>query len=889
MMGRLSRHGTTTRLRARLAVAVAAVLTVVVGTWPGSAGPAAAASAAPAHIRSAAAASAAPPACTPEGTGVVCDATDSGDTAYDPTLNGGSGGMIPTAPTVSVNQTTNLTNQVLNVTWTGFTPTYDPYGTGFSGNTLGNISYGVTILECRTADPQYDGFYGPASSGDPADDCYFALIAGQATSGPNNAVIGITLPGDADTTNELLQDTVSCQGADALCGTGTAQVEIETKEQNSFLGCDAAHPCSLVVLPMWGGRDGQAGESDPADPGDTQGQLDFTQDCGDHSDDSPILDDGLADMQNWGDSCAWADRFVIPLSFAPTPGQYCPSSAQKFTAEGSPELEKAMQQWTPAWCTASQNPVDFDYNSAVNEYEARSSFLNGSSALTSGEDVALVTDPASSQQTSTSSRQFTYAPIVTTGTAIAYYVDDIQTGLPITNLKLDARLLAKLLTNSYSYSFSECQAPVNPQTCDTAVENNPPDIFEDPEFYQLNPEYTKSDFQDPNIDDDDSAPIVLSGDSDMTYELTRWIESDPDARAFLAGHPDPWGMHVNTYFKTGQTYPIPAFENLDPGFSQSETQAAQNPPNWVATMQAVWNPLTGQDNVDTDLLGWTSTALSFNATCTLPGGSCPTANGYNQTHNPQESYGARTLFAVVDTGDSGSYQFPTAELVNPAGNAVGPSLDSMEAALDAMKANPDKITQYQDYASTSPNAYPLTEVQYAMVPTCGLSSAKAQAVSHFLGDVADSQVYGTATGELPDFEGYLTLNNTQKAQTIAAAQAVASQNCTSPPPDTTVSGHPGGGTGSGTGGSASPPATPAASGTAPAGAASAAPSAQPIALGVKSAGTADVAAVVLPAALGLGGLLALAGPLAYAFAGGSRLRRLRPRRRRGGQGGGLDG
>lgn len=541
-----------------------------------------------------------------------------------------------------------------------------------------------------------------------------------------------------------------------------------------------------------------------------------------------------------------------------------------------------MQQWLPAWCTAKSGAVDFDFDSGVNEYVARTDFLNGNSALTASTDVALVTDPASSQLTAGSGRKFTYAPIADTGIAIAYYVDNVTTGQPITNLKLDARLVAKLLTNSYSYAFGTCAQGETAQsmTCDPAVAGNPDNIFQDPEFYALNPEYTPADFAAANsVADDDAEPLVIAGNSDMTYELTRWIESDHDAAAFLAGESDKWGMRVNSYFKTGQTYPVPAYVKLDPGFSQTEQQAqAAGGPMYVATMQNVWNPITGQDNVDQDLLGDQSTGLAFNDTCVS--GSCEggTVTGppvYVQQKNQAELLGERTLFAVVDTGDSGSYQFPTAELVNSAGNAVGPTTDSMADALDSMKTNPDKITQYQDFSDTSPNAYPLTEVQYAMVPTCGESTAKARAVSNFLTDVTNSQLYGTSTGELPAFGGYFSLTSAQKAQTLAAAQAVSSQSCTSPPPDTTVSGRSPGGNGS-TGGSGSGGVNPAAAGPSPSGvptagalpngsaSAKASVPAEPVALGVKGSDDGSLASWLLPIALVLGGLLLLGGPLAYA-------------------------
>jgi hypothetical protein len=226
---------------------------------------------------------------------------------------------------------------------------------------------------------------------------------------------------------------------------------------------------------------------------------------------------------------------------------------------------------------------------------------------------------------------------------------------------------------------------------------------------------------------------------------------------------------------------------------------------------------------------------------------------------------------------------------------------SMSATVNAMKTNPDKITQYQDFSSTSPAAYPLTEVQYAMVPTCGLPQAKASAISAFLHDVAGpAQLYGTDVGQLPPFGGYLALNDAQKAQTLAAAQAVSSQSCTSPPPDTTISGQTppsasrGGSNGTGSGianpltSNLAPTVTP------PVKSGSATPSTQangqqPVGLGSKSGDSGGAARTVLIVGLVLGGLLAVGGPLTYALGttGGLRL----PRRRQPGSGGGggIDG
>jgi hypothetical protein len=230
----------------------------------------------------------------------------------------------------------------------------------------------------------------------------------------------------------------------------------------------------------------------------------------------------------------------------------------------------------------------------------------------------------------------------------------------------------------------------------------------------------------------------------------------------------------------------------------------------------------------------------------------------------------------------------------------------MSAAVASMKTNPDGITQYQNFDNTSANAYPLTETQYAMVPTCGLSPAKANAISTFLSDVADSQSYGVQLGQIPPFGGYLALTDAQQQQTLKAALSVRQQTCKSPKQDNTVSGGTppastgnGSGTGSGngtTGGGSTPTTNPTGRGTGlPS--ASARASATPIGLGEKAADSNGDLKYILPAALAAGALLALGGPLAYGFGttGGFRLRfpRLRRRGTRGpgpdGPGGGIDG
>ena len=117
-------------------------------------------------------------------------------------------------------------------------------------------------------------------------------------------------------------------------------------------------------------------------------------------------------------------------SFAPTPSKACPITQSQFYSEGSAALERAMSQWRLGWC-AEPSKLNVGYNPG-DEYMARIDFLQGVGSLGSRTDVALVTDPASSEETAGSARQFTYAPVVNTGIVIAYLVDDQVTNEPIT-------------------------------------------------------------------------------------------------------------------------------------------------------------------------------------------------------------------------------------------------------------------------------------------------------------------------------------------------------------------------------------------------------------------------------------------------------------------------
>ena len=122
-----------------------------------------------------------------------------------------------------------------------------------------------------------------------------------------------------------------------------------------------------------------------------------------------------------------------------------------------------------------------------------------------------------------------------------------------------------MLTQSYTDNLkADCtdsgSTPARPRS-----KGNPASIFDDPEFQALNPQYTRADF--PFTTQGNSSPDVVYGLSDNTYQVTKWLAFRPAAAAFLAGHPDESGMHVNTAYlpSVSPKYPIDSFNANDPG------------------------------------------------------------------------------------------------------------------------------------------------------------------------------------------------------------------------------------------------------------------------------------------------------------------------------------
>jgi hypothetical protein len=131
------------------------------------------------------------------------------------------------------------------------------------------------------------------------------------------------------------------------------------------------------------------------------------------------------------------------------------------------------------------------------------------------------------------------------------------------------------------------------------------------------------------------------------------------------------------------------------------------------------------------------------------------------------------MWSIIDQPDAQRFLIPAAALENAAGKYVKPTNAAMAAAVKDMTKTSAGTLQ-TNYTTTDPAAYPMTMVIYALVPTGGISAAKAAAISRFLDFVATSgQTTGAAPGELP--QGYLPLPENLRQQTLKAATEVLDQ------------------------------------------------------------------------------------------------------------------
>lgn len=664
---------------------------------------------------------------------------------------------------VTVAQTKNLINQAVDVSWTGASTTQPPSGDFYRDylqimQCWGDAKEGPSREQCQFGGRNSDGRGGPfaddrqvsygSSLVDPLETQYVQPPnTFEAVFVPFTSVTGVTTTGrrseffDANTTNEL------AFGRTRANGTGQEFFEMHTAQEAPGLGCGepltetggsiVGRSCWLVIVPRSNIEvDGTTREG-------TSGK---------RLDSSPLS------------STNWAQRLVVPLSFAPT-GRACPFGEERRIVGQEPVVE-AVSRWQPTLCNGGKGTA-YSFSQVPDPVARRQAISPDPGLVLTSRPVPVDLVPAE--------RPLVYAPVSLSGLAIGFLVERkpldgageevlLKAGTRVEDMKLTPRLVAKLLTQSYVNAVP----PGDP-----AVEGNPQTITTDPEFLKLNPEFSLLVY--PSLSDV-LAPLGLS---DAAAQLWAWIDADAEARAFLDGTADENGMTVNSNYR-GIDLPVEDFPKSDPHCQEIELQrplCALERRGYAVDLHEAARAASRGDSLERS--EWTTEPPpTYRRAAPQPGGS-------------------RAVLAVTDTATAERYGLRTATLRNAAGEFIGPTEKGLLASVAAAKPGAVKSVLEPDPATKVKAAYPLTTLVYAATAPKALDRKAGREYATFLEyAVGPGQKPGVDPGTLP--AGYVPLPEELRKQTRALAKQLRN------PPSAAPSSTP-----------AEPSGSPRPSGTAP--------------------------------------------------------------------------
>ncbi|MEV5673917.1 hypothetical protein [Streptomyces sp. NPDC052179] len=652
---------------------------------------------------------------------------------------------------VTVHQTEHLRAQGVKVTWTGGRPT--PLGGKFVNylqimQCWGDSSGGPDRESCDfgavRAGGSYNGSRVLPEGWDPQESEYtqgegnfspfvpFRPVTGK----PTEDAYDFTYFGPNDSNAEPLRKTQPD-------GTGEAIFEVQTALQAPHLGCGEVNgsggkprSCWLVVVPR--------GEHETEAP--ANGNLDT----------SPLS------RSNWD------RRMVFPLRFDPV-GATCDPDRPERRIIGSELLTDAVSSWQTVLCDGLDARFTF---SQSGEDHARS-LIRNPSATSPG--MAVTVDPV---ETAEGAPPVVHAPLAVSGLSVGFLWE--HAGAPnewVRDLRLSPRLLAKMLTQSYvaGVSLWSVDSPKPPH-----LAGNPEALVSDPEFVELNPAMAGRAAR--------SGPLGMvapSENSDTSRLLWRYLQSDRDAREFLSGKPDPWGMKLNPFYrdmvldKEAPDY----FPKADP----TETRASAGPTEWAVYTGAEIVPYA--ENLHDGALrvrrGYSGQTTNFEVCA-----ECATGGKLTGERSPQ---GMRQVAGLVDAPSADRYQLDIAALPNADGEFVVPTEKSLLAAVAQMKDSAVAGVKAPDPARARNGAYPLTAVAYAAATTDQPAAARRDYARMIRYAAGPGQTAGLTPGQLP--HGYAPLPAAMRAQARDAA-GLLERGAGTPP----GAGTPGGGRSAGPGG-----------------------------------------------------------------------------------------
>lgn len=547
-------------------------------------------------------------------------------------------------------------------------------------------------------------------------------------------------------------------GVTGTDGKGAADFAVWTAAENASLGCSASVSCALVAVPIvgvscdaFGTRLGGTAQTTKTGTPLSTGQLETADatcrragayEAG-TARSSQSTDQAVRGNLWWSES-NWRNRITVPLTFAAT-GAICDVVSDEAPVQfmGSVLLNELTASWRPTFCTTD----DLFAFTHVQQADALARNL-----LNVGEiDAAFTTAPREGGY----SRPVVQAPTAFGGFAISFNIDDAENRRR-SQLNLNARLVAKLLSSSY---------PAVPVMRDNhpSIGANPLNITLDPEFQALNPGLPKS-----STIEAAAALQVFSSSSDLVWALTSWLDADAEARDWLNGDADPWGMTVNAAYRRIDL-PLDNWPLLDtfvaPQYYQDQNACYANSP--TAFMQLIANPAA---NLSAVLLNMQYANSAVATVCRY--------DGYDQTTLPlrqqgHQTTGYRFVLGLTSLSSARRYNLRTAalqttssvkadqEFTSAAGRTfVTPSDASLKAAAQLLTPDPDAGQWHFDHAALATEdgaaAYPGAVPIYTAIPTEGLTATTAERMARFLCySGSDGQSPGRRNGQLP--AGYLPL------------------------------------------------------------------------------------------------------------------------------------
>ncbi len=522
-------------------------------------------------------------------------------------------------------------------------------------------------------------------------------------------------------------------------GKGSVNFEVRSDVENESLGCSSSVACSIVVIPIMGiscvdddrecrrGGSWLPGSSNFANKG---------------------IDLAVSPQLWWAES-NWRNRFSFPLTFG-LPADTCDirDSRAPTGFYGSELLAQAALQWSPAYCLDKER-FKFQHNRMPDEAGFKLMETGeGAAALVSGRRESEGTDPVG------------YAPTAITGFAVGYAVDRPGNAGEYDNLRLNARLLAKLITQSYVGSDLGRGHP--------GMGNNPLSINLDPEFQALNPGL------DSTAREAAATLLSLSESSDVIEAVTAYIRSDPDAKAFVDGKADEWGMVVNPSYKAIRL-PTREWPLLDAYVPTTQDEClAQNPAPYFTQLAAPVSTL--RKIAEAVLDAWPNVQTR----CERSTINDPWKLGRVE----RQGLGTRFLLGIVSLGDSARFGLSNAALETKPGTYVAPSEKSMAAAIRISKQAKEMEPFVLKQAAVRKDgaAYPGTMVVYTAARLSGADKAVSKTVAQFIRiSSSEGQVPGRGNGQLP--AGYLPIRDRGvTAQLYRSAQQVARAVAAQTPP-----------------------------------------------------------------------------------------------------------